>query len=421
MSRPRGAPRRPLVRLLAATALLVATGACASATPATPPEAARRPAPTVSAPLVGAHYYLWYPANTGEGLLRRHLVPDQGDDPAGRDSADPAVAERAIARASAAGVDFFTLDWWPDGRYPTSRVDSFLRARNLGDIEFCLFYETHALNFDPVHEATPVTPAVRDRFAADLLDIAQRYFDNPSYLHVDGRPVLVLYLTRTLTGDVAGAVAQARRLLAAHGYDPFLIGDEVFWRVTDPAAAGSGSWLTTAPQPARIRLFDAVTAYNLYTGGPAYDASPLADFADYPGRTNVVADELALYQRYRDATNGEVPVIPDVAPGINTRGVRLEKDQPAMPRQWLPGEDGASTFRHLLRDVGLPTVDWRVPMLFVTSWNEWNEDTAIEPVGGVATSLDDSPSGHEFTQGYTYGGEGDGALAALRELTAPGR
>ena len=55
-------------------------------------------------------------------------------------------------------------------------------------------------------------------------------------------------------------------------------------------------------------------------------------------------------------------------------------------------------------------------MVFVTSWNEWNEDTGIQPVGGVPTSRDDSPSGTAYTQGYTYGGEGDVDLQVLRDF-----
>jgi hypothetical protein len=32
----------------------------------------------------------------------------------------------------------------------------------------------------------------------------------------------------------------------------------------------------------------------------------------------------------------------------------------------------------------------------------------------VATTKDDSPTGTEYTQGYSYGGEGDSALKVLR-------
>jgi hypothetical protein len=53
-------------------------------------------------------------------------------------------------------------------------------------------------------------------------------------------------------------------------------------------------------------------------------------------------------------------------------------------------------------------------MVMVTSWDDWNEDTGIEPISGTPTDVDDSPSGTAYTQGYTYGGEGRQALRVLR-------
>src|SRR3546814_16573199 len=65
------------------------------------------------APLVGAHYYHWYPSNWGHGTLRAQLDPPQQPELGLYDSTDPAVAEQHIAWASAHAIDFFTLNWWP--------------------------------------------------------------------------------------------------------------------------------------------------------------------------------------------------------------------------------------------------------------------------------------------------------------------
>jgi hypothetical protein len=53
-------------------------------------------------------------------------------------------------------------------------------------------------------------------------------------------------------------------------------------------------------------------------------------------------------------------------------------------------------------------------MVMVTSWDDWNEDTGIEPIPGTPTHTDDSPSGDAYTQGYTYGGEGWATVRTLR-------
>jgi len=444
-----GWPRRPprpatrgctLSRIATVTFWAATVGALvavvgAGMTAASPPSSTGGPVPviptappSVRSPLIGAYYSEWFPANSAQGTLRQHLVPRQGADPTEVDSADPRVAEQAIAQAAGSGIGFFALDWWPSKPKQNEAADAFVRARNLSDIKFCFLYETWDLGFDAGHESTPVTPALEARFDQDLLTLAGKYFANPRYLRVDGRPVVVLYLTRTLTGDVAGMMVGARRLLKAHGYDPFLIGDEVLWRVTAVNTPGGASGLTTAPQVARIDLFDAVTAYSLYSGGPADPLSPQADFTNYPGATTIVPDEVGLYRRYRAATTGRVPVVPDVTPGLNTRGVRLSVDQHAQPRQWLPGWSSGSTLQQYLRQIATPVLDPALPMVFVTSWNEWNEDTAIQPVGGVTTSKDDSPTGRDYTQGYTYGGEGRVDLDVIRNyadvawgrITGPG-
>jgi hypothetical protein len=211
-------------------------------------------------------------------------------------------------------------------------------------------------------------------------------------------------------------MTRARTLLEERGFDPYFIGDEISWRVTAEDAPGDVPDLTQTPQASRIDLFDAVTAYSLYSGGPPDPMSPQQDFENYPGLTNLVSDEVGLYRKYQQASGGRIPVIPDVLPGLNTRGVRLQANEHAQPRQWLPGDSSGSTLAQYLSLIARPVLDPSLPMVFVTSWNEWNEDTAIQPVGGVPTTKDNSASGNEYTQGYTYGGEGSTDLDVVRNF-----
>jgi glycoprotein endo-alpha-1,2-mannosidase len=238
---------------------------------------------------------------------------------------------------------------------------------------------------------------------------------------MDNRPVVVLYLTRTLTGDVSSLIGGARHLLEHHGYDPYFIGDEIYWRVTEQHPTSMASFLTTEPQQQRIKAFDAITYYTLYYGGGDPSLGPARDFAGYSGLTGIVADERRLLEKYCRATHDTVPVIPDISPGYNDRGVRLSTNHPAQAREWVPGDGPASTLDHLFRQVALPSIDPRAPIVFITAWNEWNEDTGVEPVPGVSTARDKSPSGTEYTQGLTYGGEGHSALDVLRTDIATAR
>ena len=48
----------------------------------------------------------------------------------------------------------------------------------------------------------------------------------------------------------------------------------------------------------------------------------------------------------------------------------------------------------------------RLRTILITSWNEWNEDTAIEPVATSPPTADDVSGRRLFTQGYAYEGFG---------------
>ncbi len=377
-------------------------------------------------PLVGAYYYLWNPENLSGGTLRSHLDPPQQPAASLVNSSSPRTAARDITNARKAGIDFFAVDWWPydpgysgrDYQQADGAMRDFLRAPDLDQMKFAMFYETWNLGFDPLRESTPVTFQMELHFDADMISFAEHYFSNRSYLRIDGRPVVFLYLTRTLTGDIAGMIRGARTVLEARGYDPFFIGDEVYWRVTPEVASPGGPVLTTMPQVNRIEQFDAITSYTLYFGDPEPTLGPIADFLSYPGLTNLVTDEKFLLAVYRNATHDRVPVIPDVGPGFNDRGFRLATNHPPQPRQWLAGLGPSSTLDHLFTEVAIPELDPGLPMVMVTSWDDWNEDTGIEPIGGTPTSRDDSPLGTAYTLGYTYGGEGWSAVATLRRDVA---
>ena len=85
-------------------------------------------------------------------------------------------------------------------------MKDFLAAPDISQMRFAMFYETWNLGFDPGSESTPVTFQMELHFDSDMVDFAEDYFHNPSYLRIHGRPVVFLYLTRTLTGDVAGMI-----------------------------------------------------------------------------------------------------------------------------------------------------------------------------------------------------------------------
>jgi glycoprotein endo-alpha-1,2-mannosidase len=380
---------------------------CGSDGPQTAPEPA--PTPDSGRLLVGAHYYLWFPdAFLGSRYLRARLLPGQQPMLGEYSSASAVVAEQHITWAVHAGIDFFTLDWWPGAADRNARIDaSFLAARNLSQIRFCVFYELGGLGYDPATGLTFFNEAVVDRFLADQEEIATRYFAHPRYLRVAGRPVVLYYITRTAVGLFEEAIRRYRERMSALGFDPFVIGDEVFWRV----ARDDNGEFTPEPQRPRIQLFDAVTAYNLYN-------HVITSHAGYGATSNLVADAHALYARYREAGR---PVIPLAFPGYNDRAVRPEENHYPIPREWSAGAGEGTFLAEWIARFTLPEVDPALPMMLLTSWNEWGEDTAVEPLAvAPPTARDVSGSGDAYTQGFVYAGYGMSYLDVLRRAVRGG-
>ncbi len=247
--------------------------------------------------LVGAHYYVWYPSNLEQGFLRGELDPPQQPELGFYDSSDISVIEQHIAWCSQYGIDFLTLDWWP-GR-DTNRIvtECFPKAANIADIRFCIFYETSYLGFNPETGATVFTDDVIGRFLDDMKMFAEELFNHPSYLKIGGRPVIILYLTRTFSGKDREAMQRMRFEMAFLGVDPFVIADEVYWGIIAENDKRDGSpQAGRGPQLERIRLFDAIVGYNMYD-------SSQKSHAGYGADSSFIQDVQRIFGTYSRATS----------------------------------------------------------------------------------------------------------------------
>lgn len=361
---------------------------------------------------IGAYYYLWFPYNFNRrGYLRKFLDPPQTPVLEVYNSSDPAVAEKHIAWCSRYGIDFLVIDWWPN-RPQQNKVleEGFLRAENIDDIKWCIFYETQSLGMDRATGSIIWTDSKIERFASDLLELSQRYFSHPAYLKVAGRPVIFLYLTRNFSGKTQAAIEEVRSVLRERGVDPFIVADEVFWTVTiDGGEKSTFSGWTEAPQRSRIRLFDAITTYNIYE-------TLKHDHQGYASGSRYLPDVEEIYERYRELCGDEVLFIPNIIPGYNDRALRPGSGHYVIPRQWEEGDASGSLFSELFERLGVAYIDQKIPMMMITSWNEWNEDTAIEPLSQAPpTTRDYSGSGTRLTEGYSYSGFGETYLRIIRD------
>ncbi|TEU00350.1 MAG: hypothetical protein E3J30_02710, partial [Anaerolineales bacterium] len=339
---------------------------------------------------VGAYYYPWYYNDFHGGqYLREHLVPPQLPKLGEYNDRTEAVINHHLEWSRFAGIDFWVASWWgPESREDVTLLNHILPNPNLNDIKIAVFYETtgRTNNFADYGNLGP-----------DITYIANNYFNHPNYLKINDKPVLFIYLTRVLSdrGTLQSSLTTIRNAASAAGYQIFIVGDQVFG--SPPSSAGD------------IALLDAITNYDVYgsmgANGYATQASVNSYYSAQAGWKSL-------------AQSVNVGFIPGTTPGFNDKGVRDGHDP--LSRKLTADQEFGSLFRAMLNEAKKHVDGTLDNILMVTSWNEWHEDTQIEPVCSMApTSTDDSPSGSDYTTGLSYEGYGERYLQILRDETEP--
>ena len=336
---------------------------------------------------VGAHYYPWYgqPCHAilggGEWSSGYTNKPRLGT----YDVRDPRVIVQHVDWAGQAGLDFLMFNWtgretWDD----ISVRDYFLRHPCARDIRFCFNYDSYqALNKLNITQSYDLKENYRqglakgEKLAADFGYLADTYFQHPNYLRVNGRPVVMIYIVREFT-HAAPYLERLRESVLKRGLNVFLIADVVHWesrqlvkRVNwkrvfgNPRRAmntaltiGRRLWNSSGVEGAAPwSYFDAITAYNLY-------ATPMLG--------TFLPDADRLFRKFAgQAGSSGLGFVPSVIPGYDDR---------ALSGQYRPPLDraGGEFYRAFWR-MAARHLDPALPMMLVTSFNEWHEGTEIEP------------------------------------------
>ncbi len=317
--------------------------------PATPSALPTRDHPRKPLPVVGAYYYPWYTPPRWKDQPTAD-TPKLGT----YSSGDRKTAAQHIAWARQADIDFFIVSWTAPGTVENDNLKRTLAPElEKAHYRFAVLYETQlalglpaARPIDLGHTLPNATTA-----GATLIEhfdyLAQVYFPRKSYLRIEGRPVVVIYVARDLVN--AGPCLKAlRQRLGKHGIDPFLIADVVYW-----APPETLDWGLLKEH------FQAVTAYNMYAPAKANRG----DFLD------AVREQFGAAERAASASG--LHLIPNVMPGYDDTRLR-GPGRPVVDR--LGGEFYRKGWAMASEFAGP-----QQPFVFVTSFNEWHEGTELEP------------------------------------------
>lgn len=359
-----------------------------SISPTTSPTFLGRPPSNIT---VGAYYYPWHgnDFHNGQGYLRREL--NQGPVLGEYNDTDPKVIAQHLSWSRQANIQLWITSWWGPNRLEDTNIrDVILNHKDLGDHQVGIFYETSGRIPEDRNFST-------SNVESDIEYLCKTYFDHPNYYRVDGRPVLFLYLSRKLetAGQMEEVVLLMRSVAEFWGHDLYLVGDHVF--ATPPT--GDDTFLP-------FLYLDAVTNYDVYGSMGA---------TGYAGQDAVDSYYHNQHLWRQEARLKKCGYIPAVSPGYNDRGVRLEADHAPLSRRLTSNSAEGSLFEAGLRHARYLVDDAVGDLLMVNSFNEWHEDSQIEPASGTTASTP-----FKLTLGLEYTGYGELYLDLLRKATADG-
>jgi hypothetical protein len=348
-------------------------------------------------PIVGAYYYPWYGSYSGghsvNQSLRGHLTPQQPPSVGIYSNRSSETITAHIDQSHRGNIDFWALSWWgPQSAENTTIRSSILTHARIAELRYAIHYESTG------RLGTFASPNFSN-LIPDFRYLASNYFQDPNYLKIDGRPVVFMYLTRAYFNSQASrdAVAALRAAITSEfQVNPYIVGDDLF---------GGGVNLQ------RAQLWDAITDFDVYGTVMQSRGSTSAALNQLTNVYNGALQSLA-------ATT--VGFIPTASPGFNDSGVR--SGHPAAPRYLTddPNSKEGDLFERMLDEVVVPRTDPKADdILMINSFNEWHEDTQIEPTIVAPRTNDDDSGTQRYTEGHFYEGYGDLYLDILREATQP--
>ena len=295
--------------------------------------------------LVGTHYYPWYETRGHSNWTDRIVSePVLGEYAA----SDLAVVDQHLKWCLEHGIRWLSLSWWGPNTGTDDIIQRVLLPRaRFSDVEFSILYETKGRLGGQDYDLD--SSIGRGILLDDFRYLADHFFSEDNYLHFDDRPVVFVYLAENLQGDVAAAMDEIE---AEIGVRPYLLADVPF-----------GSAPATYPVSEEA---DAFTAYNPYSSRPDIESV----FHEQYEQGNRVLE--------LGAQVVDTDYVPVVMPGFNDTGLpaSIREDNPILTST-------PERYERVLDQVNPHLEDARATL--VTSFNEWHEDTQVEPAEEYGT------------------------------------
>ena len=269
------------------------------------------------------------------------------------------VLAEQISMAQGAGIHGFVFYfyWFNGKRLLDGPLDAFVADASLA-MPFCLMWanENWTRRWDGSEHEVLLSQDYRENDEAALVETFGGYFDDPRYIRLEGRPVLMVYRVGLIPGGNV-TVARWRAAFAAIGHHPLFIMVQSFGE-RDPRESGMDAAVEFPPHKLTENLPQLNGSLNML------DFSADARIFDY----GVVAGA-------SDLTRQPYPLIRTVVPGWDNdarrqgRGMIIHGATPVAYQAWLERLIGAAQQQKVGGEV----------LVCINAWNEWAEGAYLEP------------------------------------------
>lgn len=322
---------------------------------------------------IGAFYYIWYDSGKKwfDLCARKKLNNPQYPCLGEYDSLDENVISNHIDWANEAGIDFFIVCITKDlieNKTFEKFISVYKKVCNNKDnfpkisiqIEtLSYFHNQFQASFENLYELK------------DHINYLKVNYDNDfSFINRNGEINIFIYVSREIL-NIDFFMHFIKSILP----NAYFLCDEVFYG---------------EPKVDRIGNFDAIYGYNMYLEKTDYNGTNNKDGKiglDFLNMTKKTIDDFKNI-----CSKCNVEFIPSVIPRYNDRGVRLDQNHYVIP------EENGNFLKKYLNFVK-PYIN---DMLLITSFNEWYEDTQIEPCGTLKEYGDTCNEPFEITEGHEH-------------------
>jgi hypothetical protein len=310
--------------------------------------------------------------------------------------ADPKMAAKEIDLAADNGIDCFIYDWYwysATGKYLQEGLEKgFLKAPNRNRLKFALMWANHDwLNIQPAtldNRRIKLTDGGVTMTLWDTIStyIVEKYFKQPNYWKIDGKPYFSIYEIITFINGLGGIdkAKEAIRMLdektKAAGFPgvhfnimSWMLNDELVKTIIGPNAPANAQAMVKALDCQSVSTYCYVHHYtNMNTDG----------FPTVP-YSKAFASAKDYWKKFR-TEYPDILYTPNISMGWDASPRCMQSDKFQLNNYpWTPVIVGGTpeVFKNALEEAKqfLDEYNPKHKILVLNSWNEWTEGSYLLP------------------------------------------